>query len=437
MQLRRTITRNNVDEVNRLAQAWVQVLVQILQVNRSIADQDVARTKLLADEALTHVLATGTPTEIYNARYGQIYNDILEKRKSLGLDISADTLNQLTYEKLQAPEHQKELAALGSERDLMKEKRDLIRETTAAVSDVKSNPFLLIDEKNELLIPKLQQEAQAHLAAGDAAKSHALQVEALSLTFSGGLQANLTAWVNNFGSAATQVGNLITGVLSTAINGAAQALTGLLFHTKNLGQAAYQVFQSLVQQVIQWGIQMVVTAALGSIIHKQKVAEQVQGNATVLTSATPAAVAQSGATSGSNWIIGAVAAGIAIAAIIALMAGFDQGGYTGTMGTKAIAGVVHGGEYVQPDPAVRYYGLPIMEAMRQRRIPPDAIRALLGDFRVSVPARFGGFETGGEVDMLNSAASAFPRPTSRSHLLYKLRSNSSISLIPAKWRRPS
>ena len=48
-----------------------------------------------------------------------------------------------------------------------------------------------------------------------------------------------------------------------------------------------------------------------------------------------------------------------------LTRGFDVGGYTGNINEKAVAGVVHGGEYVFSKAAVEKIGLPNLDAMHK------------------------------------------------------------------------
>jgi hypothetical protein len=45
---------------------------------------------------------------------------------------------------------------------------------------------------------------------------------------------------------------------------------------------------------------------------------------------------------------------------------FDAGGFTGHKGVDAIAGVVHGGEYVFSAPAVRAIGVPALEEVHRK-----------------------------------------------------------------------
>ncbi|WP_347139431.1 hypothetical protein [Paracoccus sp. SSK6] len=54
-----------------------------------------------------------------------------------------------------------------------------------------------------------------------------------------------------------------------------------------------------------------------------------------------------------------------VAASIGGLLGFQAGGYTGNMPRSAVAGVVHGGEYVMSAPAVKRIGLPTLEALHR------------------------------------------------------------------------
>lgn len=58
-----------------------------------------------------------------------------------------------------------------------------------------------------------------------------------------------------------------------------------------------------------------------------------------------------------------------------LIAGFEGGGYTGDGATNAPAGIVHGGEFVQPAPVVRRWGAGFFEAIRTGAITPADISA--------------------------------------------------------------
>jgi hypothetical protein len=314
----------------------------------------------------------------------------------------------------------------------------LERETTGTLQAVRQqqqlinqNPFLTIDEKNARLLVSMREEigtlneevknGQALLDGGTLDKATyeqlalkvqdaRFQVELLAqktqtLSFSGGLKENLTQWVSSFGTAAQQVGKAITGSINTALDATANALTDVIFRTGNWRQTVLQAEKGIVSSLIKIGLEMLVQATLGKVIRNWVTQDQVQSNAKVLASATPTAVAQSGATGGSNWIIGAIAAAAAIAAIISLMSGgFEKGGYTGPGGSKAIAGVVHGQEFVHPKSVVDHYGLPFMTAIYERRLSADQVQAMLGNYRyTSVTPRLGSFEVGGAVAAIDGS----------------------------------
>ena len=80
-------------------------------------------------------------------------------------------------------------------------------------------------------------------------------------------------------------------------------------------------------------------------------------------------------------IVGIAAAIAGIAAVVALASGgFAEGGYTGGGAKYQPAGIVHAGEYVLPQETVAHYGLDVLSALHQRRVPLTAIR----DFGVAV-----------------------------------------------------
>jgi hypothetical protein len=149
-----------------------------------------------------------------------------------------------------------------------------------------------------------------------------------------------------------------------------------------------------------------VQKVLGSVLTRANAQEQTQAGAQIAAAHAPAAAATSISSWGSAAVIGGIAAAAAIALIIGLLAGgFEKGGYTGPGGSKAIAGVVHGQEYVQPQETVNFYGLPIMAAIHQRRIPVEKLQGLLDNYRYTpIAPRFGSFEVGGAVAAMESSS---------------------------------
>jgi hypothetical protein len=68
-------------------------------------------------------------------------------------------------------------------------------------------------------------------------------------------------------------------------------------------------------------------------------------------------------------VLAIVAAAAIIGAGVALMAGFEKGGYTGNTNRNAVAGVVHGGEFVMDASTVDRVGVQNLEAIRSGRNP--------------------------------------------------------------------
>jgi hypothetical protein len=79
---------------------------------------------------------------------------------------------------------------------------------------------------------------------------------------------------------------------------------------------------------------------------------------------------------------------------------FETGGYTGNVGTRQIAGFVHGGEYVQPARVVRQPGvLAFMETLRR-----------VGDLNEAIRLFTRGFSIGGLVDNFSSRLASLAIP---------------------------
>lgn len=114
-----------------------------------------------------------------------------------------------------------------------------------------------------------------------------------------------------------------------------------------LGDLGKSILSNLVSNLVQVGLNLAINAALGESLATSAVGASVTQAKTVGLAWAPAASLASLATLGGNAAaaIGAIAATTAIASGAALT-GFDKGGYTGDMSPRAVAGVVHGKEFV-------------------------------------------------------------------------------------------
>lgn len=167
------------------------------------------------------------------------------------------------------------------------------------------------------------------------------------------------------------------GTFFTSIqDGFADSIGKAIVQGDNLGEslknAAKQGLQSLISGLVKLGTQWVITQLLMSTSSKAtSTAATTQGTAQAasLTSAyAPAATLANTATFGSASVAGmaGMMAVVALAAALPAMLGkgFMTGGYTGSMATDQIAGVVHGQEYVFDADATRRIGVHNLEALR-------------------------------------------------------------------------
>jgi hypothetical protein len=353
----------------------------------------------------------------------------------------------------------------------LREEESLMQRIRQQQQLVDANKFLTVDQKNALNLQLMTQETtllndeiakgQRLIAGGSLdpatyeqvaqkVQQARFEVDLLALkmqtlSFGGGLKASLFDWIHSFGSAAQQIGKAITGSIGTAIDGISGSLTDIIFQTGNWRQNVLNAEKQIVSSLIKIGLQMIVSATLGKVLTKENVVQQGVAGAQIAVAHAPAAAATSISSFGSAAVLGAAAAAAAIALIIGLLAGgFEKGGYTGSGGRTAIAGVVHGQEFVHSKPTVDYYGLPFMAAIHRRAIPVNVTRELtasLANYRYqSIAPRLGGFELGGAVAAISASAddrdasrdssrSASATPIVNNHALFYDRSEA------VKWLR--
>lgn len=139
-----------------------------------------------------------------------------------------------------------------------------------------------------------------------------------------------------------------------------------------LGNVAREAVAALISALIKLGIQWAINAALGQSIAATALATQtaasVAAGAATAAAWAPAAAMVSLASFGANSApaMAGISATTALSEGLALasMAGFEQGGYTGNVGTKEIAGVVHGREFVFDAESTKRIGVGNLEAIR-------------------------------------------------------------------------
>ncbi len=395
--------------VRGLASLWGNVTSQIaaavgeaakLAQQSSDALKDVReKTKILLDEA------SGDKVAVAADRAKRAYDETL--RSLLAKKVPEEEAKKTAQEYADAV--QKQALAVNAvkdaktgERAIQKDITELTREQANLLADIRGkqqaipqNPFLSSDQKQQSLIPLITQEIAAlnaqiakekdfmvntaldpaqHLKIQGEIKKDEREVDALgnklkTLSFGGTVRAELTAWVNQFGTTAKQVAGIITNTLNTAIASTSQALTSLIFKTGNWKQAfasaAQSIVQNLIQILLQWVLSQTVMKALSAIFRTEQTTQTSAAAKETASAWASAATAASIATEGEADLVGTAALAAAMIAgkgIVTGTSAFERGGYTFGREGK-FAGLVHGEEFVFSAPAVRSLGVGYLDSL--------------------------------------------------------------------------
>lgn len=212
-----------------------------------------------------------------------------------------------------------------------------------------------------------------------------LGVEAANLKLSMGKGDFSDVLLSSVGSLASSFDGVMKGMADsfsqfneTFTKGFADAIGGAIAGTTSFSDALYNVAQNaigtLISSLIQLGIQWAVNAALGQTLQTSALASQtaasVAAGGAMAAAYAPAAALASLASFGGNsapasaGMLATFGVGETIAAASAL-GGFQTGGYTGNMATNAVAGVVHGKEYVFDAASTSRIGADNLENLRK------------------------------------------------------------------------
>jgi hypothetical protein len=260
---------------------------------------------------------------------------------------------------------------------------------------IEANAYITKDEKQSQLIPLFQKEneliakrielleIELALTTDDAARQAAqARIDGLRQrqgqntvaaetaqpkSFSQQLVADLTTLEESFGTATQAISSFLTNGVGTAIQGVSDGIYGMITRTQTWGQVWLTVGASILKSLLDMGVQQAILFAKGLFFTKANATAQAQAGAQIAASNAPAAAATSISSYGAAAVVGAAAAGIAIGAIIAMLAsgGFAEGGYTGSGSKYQPAGIVHAGEYVMPREVVNRVGLSQLQAIHR------------------------------------------------------------------------
>ncbi len=165
-------------------------------------------------------------------------------------------------------------------------------------------------------------------------------------------------WIKQFQTVAQSVTATMNNVFSAAFGNIGNHLGNVIRGTETWGQMLQHIGSTVMDAVIQGIVDMFVAWIFGRL--KASVAHK---TATVTEGATEVAAKTPGAllSSISSW---GVAAAVGLAALVAAMAAFETGGYTGDGGRSEPAGIVHRGEYVLTAEETSRLGISRIEAFK-------------------------------------------------------------------------
>lgn len=286
---------------------------------------------------------------------------------------------------------------------------------------IEANPFATTEQKRQDIQPILQRQAAAlreNIALQSARMSdstlelrdriaaeerltqllgeqNSVQRELALGTFGGEFRAELTAWMDSFGTNAQQVAGILTGTVGSAIDSISGNLASAILRTQDWGDAwdniKLAVAQTFLQMVIRYAAARAAMFALSRMFGLSEVAAGfLQAQATAAAWA-PAAVAVNTATFGAAAAIGtgsylsALATGTT-ATLLMGAPGFRDGGLfrgegTGTSDSNLIR--ISDKEYIIRNAAVQRYGADVFDAFNNLQVGTAPIAAGAG---VSGPA---------------------------------------------------
>ena len=209
-----------------------------------------------------------------------------------------------------------------------------------------------------------------------------------------GVSEGALSFVANLGTTGQQVAGALESSLGATVNGITDGIMGWVTGAQDFGSSMLQigsrVFGTMLENIIQLGVQWLVTQALiktgmitteglANVLRSGRVVKENAAEAATLPAKTAGAAAAGISSFGAALLFGI----LAVALIASLSSGFSSGGYTGDMGRGDVAGVVHGQEFV-------------LNAATTARLGPGFLERVNAGAPVSAagaPAAFGGTAT--------------------------------------------
>jgi tape measure domain-containing protein len=395
---------------------------EALKAAQKRADE-MAKVNRALDEELTALQRLGPEYAVSN-RLLEIENNLLDKKIKL-TDSERESIRK-KLQAIQDQKAANALADINKELDQQSQilaklgpQQEIEQQMLQYRNDFYSKGLVLTQQQTEALQKRLETLQQERAVSQELNKIYAetegkkislqQQTEALNQAYQRGL-INLDAYsnrlvkigldmtnlklqmgegtfndvmVSSLGSIVSQYEGVMSGLSSafgdfftSFTDGFANSVGRAIVYSENLGDAlnsvAKEALAGLISALVKLGIQWVVNAALGQSLGAAALASQT-AMSTAAAAATaaawaPAAAMVSLASFGANSApaMAGISATTALSEGLALasMAGFEMGGYTGNVGTKEIAGLVHGREFVFDAASTQRIGVNNLEAIR-------------------------------------------------------------------------
>lgn len=360
--------KKRLEDGNSFAQALENTLASAEKISKDRIAKEKAELEALQRERDKYGLQgpdKTTKLDDEEKRKPKVFADYLkelEREAALGLKVGdalrianeqrsiSDKLRQnLTdAEKLAVEAQVREIANLERKRDLLQEingPTDEYNLKTQALNELFNSGAITLEQYNAKFFQLRENFINGLPEATTFADGFATQIEKMQ-----------NATRNGMGSIGTDVAKIF-GPGGTLINGIGDAVAQTLVFGKSFKDQIRQIAQSILSQLIgslvKVGLNMALQAATNQGLMAATTASGVAQAGALTAAYAPAAALSSLATGGAN----AAGASTGIATIFSLLAslggslfssfkGFSDGGYTGAVGVKDVAGVVHGQEFV-------------------------------------------------------------------------------------------
>lgn len=330
-------------------------------VKKASRERDLQTDKLYWDKQAVELKKAGVTEE-----------QILEFRKSSEAQINAKWDSKIAEETFNLQRRLNENVS-----QLMLQR--LNKDTKLQIEQAKGNAdkLLQIEKNYQAQVAAIQtrdRNMKAELAFDGTALSVPIakinqEIELLKQNFQTGLNPSVEQFRSAVSSLEVQRQELqLWQSTIDSISGSFGSFAGdVIFDTenaiKNLGKAFENVAKSIISELVKIGIRYAINQAIGAASMATSTAASAAAAGAVASAwATPAALV-SAATFGASAAAGSAALGAFIASTKALaLSGFSSGGYTGSMGRRDVAGVVHGQEFVINAKATRD-NMPLLRAI--------------------------------------------------------------------------